>query len=109
MANKKPQTKPLLQQANELINGQRARDYGSAKQSFTHIAMGANFVFAAKLNQPLTAEDIAMFLAIALKGSRRIINPAHQDSLLDMAGYVGLVEALASDEELPGIMGKELV
>lgn len=102
-------TKPLLQKANELITGQRAKDYGSAKQSFTHIAMGANFVFAAKLNQPLTAEDIAMFLAIALKGSRRLLNPQHEDSLLDMAGYVGLVEGLSSDEELPGIIGKELV
>ena len=106
--NYKP-PRSVLTDADALINGQRRNDYGSAKRSFTHIAMGANFVFAEKLNTPLTSHDIAMFLAIALKGSRRVLNPQHQDSLIDMAGYVGLADSavLEADEELEGLPGAQ--
>jgi hypothetical protein len=80
--------KPFLQQAHDLIHGQRADDYGDALENFTHIAMGFSFVIAKKLTAPITAEEVALMMQ-TLKMARLSNQPEHFDSSLDTAGYQG--------------------
>jgi hypothetical protein len=88
----------VLQEADRIINGQRQKDYGGPLESFDRIARLASIVLEAKLTEPLTAEDIAAFLLIALKGSRAIqglkTGEFHRDSYVDIAGYAGCMEKI---------------
>ena len=87
--------KPLLQRANELIGGDRQKDYGAKLQNFSQIAMLWQGTLAAKL-QPgmkITAEDITLCM-IQVKIARLAKQPDHEDSILDVAGYAGCYEAL---------------
>lgn len=114
--NAKPaaQVKPLLQKANELINGDRQGDYGDKLSNFTQIAKGFDTVLSRKLapNQSISALDVAL-LMMQVKIVRLAHKPDHYDSLLDIAGYAGCAEALQLDEAsvaagtlvLPGNLG----
>jgi Domain of unknown function (DUF6378) len=97
---------PFLQQAHNLINGQRAADYGGAHQSFTQIAGMWSSLLAAKLTKPITASEVAMAMQM-LKMARLINQPEHADSALDNAGYAGLIPVIMAGDNkaLPGILG----
>lgn len=79
----------ILNTAKKLINGDRAKDYGDPNENFGRIANLWNAQFAHKLNQPLTAQDVAYAL-IHLKMSRLANTPGHRDSLIDVCGYAAL-------------------
>lgn len=98
--------KPFLQQAHDLINGQRAQDYGGAHQNFTQIAALWNALLATKLTKPITAMEVAMLMQ-QLKIARLLNQPDHHDSWLDNAGYAGLIPVIQAGEgnSLPGILG----
>lgn len=84
-----PDKKPtLLQQADQLIHGQRAVDYGSAHESFSHIAKIWSALLDKKLTKSITAEEVAL-LMIGLKSARLLNTPTHTDSWIDIAGYAG--------------------
>lgn len=75
----------VLSTADELINGQRAKDYGDAAENFQRIA---------DLWQPIlgvqpTPAQVALCLT-QLKVARIITSPAHTDSWVDAAGYIAL-------------------
>lgn len=75
----------VLSTAGELINGQRAKDYGDAAENFQRIA---------DLWQPIlgvqpTPAQVALCLT-QLKVARIITSPAHTDSWVDAAGYIAL-------------------
>ena len=98
--------KPLLQRANELIGGDRQRDYGNKLQNFSQIAMLWQGTLATKL-QPdaaITPEDVALCM-IQVKIARLAKSPDHEDSLLDVAGYAGCMSLLQKER----IEGKELL
>ena len=92
----------LLETANRLINGERAKNYGDAKQSFQQIADLWSVYLNRHVERPdtkilsdtieLTGEDVAN-LMILLKVSRAQ-NGFHLDSYIDIAGYAGCVELL---------------
>jgi hypothetical protein len=90
--------KPLLQRANETINGPRQQDYGNKLQNFAQTAMLFHGVLAPKLlpGQEISPEDVAL-LMIQLKISRLSKSPDHNDSILDVAGYAGCYEAIQLD------------
>ena len=91
----------VLETANELINGARQTDYGTPLESFDRIARIGSIIFEHKLLEPLTAEDVCVFLLLALKGSRAIQglkkSEFHKDSYVDIAGYAGCQEKIYTE------------
>lgn len=83
-----------MEEASELINGQRQQDYGSPQVSFDRIAG----MWSAYLGVPVTAHDVSLMM-ILLKTSRgregvlKNGRPQH-DSLVDIHGYAGCSEML---------------
>ena len=79
----------VLRTAESLVNGARADDYGPPEENFGRVAALWSAQFAAKLKEPLTADEIAIAL-VHLKLSRLANTPGHTDSWIDAAGYVAL-------------------
>lgn len=81
----------ILQEASELINGQRAQDYGPVTDNFQRIAD----LFAAYLGDTDTDDlgpyDVAN-LMILVKLARIKNAGYHRDSYADIAGYAALAE-----------------
>lgn len=80
--------KSILQEAEELINGDRAEAYGDAKTNFTKIAVGWSEIFGTNI----TAKQVALGM-IWLKMCREG-NKSGRDNIVDIAGYAGLIEKL---------------
>lgn len=82
----------VLDEAQRLVHGPRQHDYGHPLDNFTAIAGAASSVFAAKLKEPLTAEDAALFLVLV-----KVCRQAHcpkRDNLTDIAGYAAVIEMI---------------
>lgn len=79
----------ILQEAESLINGDRARDYGSAHENFARIAR----IWSVILGIDVTAQEVALCMA-GLKLAR-LANGPHRDSYVDGAGYMALAGELA--------------
>lgn len=80
---------PILAEASELIHGDRAKDYGDAKESFAHIAA----LWSAYTKTTISPQDVAMMMSLLKMSRMKHSGFTHRDSFVDMAGYV----ALASD------------
>ena len=83
----------VLTKAEQLINGQRAHDYGDARENFSRIAM----MWTAILDQDIEPEQVALCMA-ALKICRLSKTLDHADSWLDCAGYIALGGEIATAE-----------
>jgi hypothetical protein len=83
----------ILQQADEIINGERAADYGSAQENFKRIADLWSVVFG----RPVTVEQVCLAM-IQLKVARLCNSPGHRDSWMDIAGYVGCWDKIQRGE-----------
>ena len=83
-----------LRTAEDLVNGQRARDYGDPQENFGRIASLWNAQFSKKLKEPFTAGDVALAL-VHLKLSRLANTPDHEDSFVDACGYLALGAEIA--------------
>jgi len=83
----------LLQEAAELINGERARNYGEPQQSFENIAKH----WSAYLGIEITVYDVGMLMILlkVSRGGRGQGDRKHRDNFVDIAGYAGLT---GSDE-----------
>ncbi|SKM98678.1 Uncharacterised protein [Mycobacteroides abscessus subsp. massiliense] len=83
----------ILQEAERIINGDRAEQYGDAAESFADIAKRWTIELEDRLSAPVTALDVARMMT-QLKMSRSR-SSYHRDSYVDGAGYLGLTEKLA--------------
>jgi hypothetical protein len=81
----------VLDTADLLINGDRARQYGSAAENFTTIAR----MWSAYLGRDVAASDVANMMAL-LKIAR-LRNGVHEDSSIDGCGYLALAHELANE------------
>ena len=105
MSNKKP----MLHQAQELVQGARQSDYGDKLQNFTQIAMLFQGTLAQKLqpNARITPEDVAI-LMMQVKIARLAKSPDHFDSIMDVAGYAACFSMLQDEraigKDLPGAL-----
>ena len=109
METQKPVQKPTnyLHQAYEVSGQQGARGntYGSAEENFQRIAdlMTAQLGLVEELPnsgclmRPLTVEDVAL-LMIQVKASRLANIASHEDSWIDIAGYVNCVSQIHKGE-----------
>lgn len=84
----------ILDQANEIIHGERLKHYGHPKTNFSRIAMGWEQYFG----HPVTMMDVASCMII-LK-VMRMTEGYHRDSVMDIAGYAALMAVVEGDDEL---------
>ena len=95
----------ILTEAEELIHGQRAIDYGDARENHQRIADLWN-----AYTQPdmFTPEDVAVMM-ILLKVARLMENGYHEDTVRDIAGYAGVLEKMQPPKKtLWEVFGEEV-
>jgi hypothetical protein len=81
-------TQSILAEADKLINGQRAIDYGDAVE--THQAVADMFNSSGKLpGVTLRASDVVLIMRL-LKIRRSVVTPTHRDSYVDEGGYTDI-------------------
>ena len=85
----------LLHEAADLINGERAKNYGEPDQSFHNIAIH----WSAYLGMKLSAHDVGM-LMILLKVTRNGRNRFKRDNFVDICGYASLIGS-DNDDNMP--------
>jgi len=84
----------IIENAKTLISGQRAIDYGDAKDNFERIASAWNWWLRTRLSSDLTSNDVALMMAL-LKMARLRDNRLHEDSYCDLIGYAALAGEVA--------------
>ena len=77
--------KDILEKAEKMINGPRAKDYGDAHENHERIAK----MWSVLLERDVTVAQVYQCM-IAVKLSRLIETPGHEDSWLDICGYSAL-------------------
>ena len=77
--------KQILEKAEKMINGPRAKAYGDAHEHHKRIAK----LWSVILEKEVTVSQ-AYQCMIAVKLSRLIETPEHEDSWLDICGYSAL-------------------
>ncbi len=75
----------VLKTAGDLIDGDRARDYGDAFEMHKRIASGWSQI----LGIDVKAHEVALCMAW-LKISRLVESPSHADSYVDAVAYMAL-------------------
>lgn len=90
-AEKKPLS--LLEEANQIVNGQRRTDYGGMLENFEVIAKG----WEAVLGHPVTVNQVILCM-IQVKVARAVTGGFHRDSFLDIAGYAQCAETCAHEQ-----------
>ena len=93
MTNEK---KSVLQEAEEIIYGDREKTYGHPSKNLQTIAdMWTSYVNSASggvLGElEFSAQDVAVMM-ILLKAARLANDMSHRDSVVDICGYAALIE-----------------
>lgn len=86
----------VLLHAHDIINGQRQQQYGKPEDSFSEIAVLWNWWLGPLLNAPLTAQDVAMMMAL-MKIAREKNGAGKTDNIVDACGYLGLYEDMRGE------------
>lgn len=84
----KTKSKPILEEAAEIIEGARREDYGPVEKSFERIAL----VWSVVLGIKVTTRQVGQCM-IGMKLCRDANKPS-RDSLVDICGYAALIEKL---------------
>lgn len=84
VGEKKMTREEILKEAEKLINGERAKDYGDAKQNFQDIAD----MWSVFLGQRITRQQVAA--CMILVKTARLMKSDKEDSWLDICGYAAL-------------------
>lgn len=74
-----------IQQAIDVVTGDRQESYGNPKTDFEGIALIWSGILNQKLQQPIRAEEVALMM-IGLK-LRREAHKHKDDNIIDMHGY----------------------
>ena len=90
----------VLSEAEKLINGQRATDYGDAYENHDRIAEGWNVIMREALSNfgYLTPAHVALMMDW-LKTCRLLSTLDHKDSWVDKAGYTAIGAEFALKEK----------
>ena len=85
----------ILMEAEDIVNGARATDYGSAKESFKRIAELTNLMLSHSERELLMhdgqiCDTIAIKVLMAVKIARES-NKHKRDNLVDLCGYAELL------------------
>ena len=86
------ENKSVLDEAKEIIYGDREKTYGHPSKNLEVIArMWSAYLFARNVVCEITPQDVAVMMVL-LKAARLGNDNAHRDSLTDICGYAALVE-----------------
>ena len=86
----------FLGEAEKLINGPRAKDYGPAKMNHERIAAIWNIMLDKKLVQAIAPEDVVACM-VGLKLARLAEDITKDDSWVDIIGYAALGGEIIND------------
>lgn len=89
------ESKSILAEAENLINGQRLQDYGDPNKMFSTLAI----LWTAYLGQNVYPGDVAAMMALLKLVRLKNSGYKHRDSLVDAAGYLGLIEKIYQTED----------
>ena len=91
----------ILQEAHDIINGQRQTEYGNPEDSFGEIAFAWNWYLADRFDDMpvITAADVAMMMAL-FKIAREKCGAGKKDNIRDACGYLGLYWDMKGHERL---------
>jgi len=81
----------VLQEAQDIIYGDREKTYGKPSKNLECIAQMWNAYLDSMGGRHLTAKDVAC-LMVLLKTARLANRPDHRDSVVDICGYAALIE-----------------
>lgn len=95
--NAKPAHITILQEAHNIVHGDREQTYGDPGKNLRTIAAYWSVHLTASCGEKitLTEQDVCTMM-ILLKQARLASNPDHRDSMVDTAGYVALADMLTS-------------
>jgi len=77
--------KEILNKAESLVNGPRAKQYGDAHENHARIAQ----MWSVLLDKPVTIQQVYQCM-VAVKLARLVVTPDHEDSWVDICGYGAL-------------------
>lgn len=83
----------LFREAEAIINGPRAEDYGDARKSFSRISD----LWSDYLDAPVSPADVAMMMVILKLVRLKYSDFKHHDSFVDMLGYIGLAHKVSGE------------
>ena len=83
--------KSVLDEAKEIIYGDREKTYGKPSKNLECIAQMWNAYLKSMGSNELEAKDVACMMVL-LKTARLANDPTHRDSIVDICGYAALVE-----------------
>ena len=86
----------VLKKANEVVNGDRDKQYGNPEDNFAVIAD----LWSAYKGVKFTRVDVSMMMSL-LKIARIKSNPEKGDSYVDLAGYAACAAEVAAKEGAP--------
>ena len=81
----------ITQEANDIVNGDRANDYGDMNESFAMIAG----LWSAYLGITVNKYDVAKMMILMKVSRAKLAN--HKDSLIDIVGYTTCIEQMLAD------------
>ena len=84
--------KEILNKAESLVNGPRAKQYGDAHENHARIAQ----MWSVLLDKPVTIQQVYQCM-VAVKLARLVVTPDHEDSWIDICGYGALGGEETSD------------
>lgn len=96
----------ILLEAEEIINGQRREDYGSAYESFKQLADYWSVYLTRKTKVRIDLHPLDVVNMMELLKISRAQNGFHRDSYVDIAGYAGCAEKIMDEEA--NMFAKEL-
>tara|TARA_R100001377_G_scaffold78513_1_gene56279 strand:+ start:205 stop:504 length:300 start_codon:yes stop_codon:yes gene_type:complete len=87
----------FLKEAEALINGPRAKEYGPARKNHKRIADIWSILLDKKLKEPITPEEVVACM-IGVKVARLAEDISKDDSWTDIIGYAALGGEIVNDE-----------
>ena len=88
------ETKSILEEAIEIVNGSRKTDYGDPVESFKRIAQMANLMSNSNDFTPVKCCIVLMATKLT-----RESNAHKRDNIVDLAGYGYILQLLEEDKE----------
>jgi|TARA_R110000824_G_C14729849_1_gene626158 hypothetical protein len=87
----------FLKEAEALINGPRAKEYGPARKNHKRIADIWSILLDKKLKEPITPEEVVACM-IGVKVARLAEDISKEDSWTDIIGYAALGGEIINDK-----------